>query len=60
MDKLEKLYLSAYKYILGVSHSMPTDGIYAELGQHPLHISRKIVIAKYLIHLLGFDDQKTN
>ena len=29
--ELEKLHLSACKYILGVSHSTPTDGIYAEL-----------------------------
>ena len=45
--ELDKLHLAACKYILGVSHSTPTDGIYAELGRHPLHMSRKITIAKY-------------
>ena len=35
---LEKLHLSACKCILGVSHSTPTDDIYAELGRHPLRI----------------------
>ena len=49
--ELEKLHLSAYKYILGVSHSTPTNGIYAELGRHPLQISRKIAIVKYLKRL---------
>ena len=56
--ELEKLHLSACKYILGVSHSTPTDGIYAELGRHPLHISRKIVIAKYLKRLLGLSEDR--
>ena len=46
--ELEKLHLSACKCILGVSHSTLTDGIYAELGRHPLQISRTIAIAKYL------------
>ena len=46
--ELEKLHLSACKCILGVSHLTPSDGIYAELGRHPLQISRKIAIAKYL------------
>ena len=49
--ELEKLHLSACKYIIGVSHSTPTDGIYAELGRHPLHISRKITIVKYFKRL---------
>ena len=49
--KLEKLHLSVCKYILGVSHSTLADGIYAELGRHPLQISRKISIAKYLKRL---------
>ena len=49
--ELEKLHLSACKYILGVSHSTPTDGLYAELGRHTLHISRKITIVKYFKRL---------
>ena len=32
LTELEKLHLSTCKYILRVSHSMPTDDIYAELG----------------------------
>ena len=54
--ELEKLHLSACKYILGVSHSTPTDGLYAELGRHPLHISRKITIVKYFKCLSKLSD----
>ena len=56
--ELEKLHLSACKYILGVSHSMPTDGIYAELGRHPSHVSTKIVIAKFLKRLPGLSEDR--
>ena len=38
--ELEKLHLSACKYILGVSHSAPTDGIQFRLGVHDLEIER--------------------
>ena len=31
-EELEKIHLSACKYILGVSVSTPTDGVYAELS----------------------------
>ena len=54
--ELEKLHLSACKYILGVSHSTPTDGLYVELGRHPLHISRKITIVKYFKRLSELSD----
>ena len=56
--ELEKLHLSACKYILGVSHSTPTNGIYAELGRHPLQISRKIAIVKYLKRLTELSEDR--
>ena len=37
---------------------MPTDGIYAELGRHPSHVSTKIVIAKFLKRLLGLSEDR--
>ena len=56
--ELEKLHLSVCKYIFGVSHSTPTDGIYAELSRHPLQISRKIAIVKYLKRLTELSDDR--
>ena len=56
--ELEKLHLSACKYILGVSQSTPTNGIYAELGRHPLQISRKITIVKYLKDLTELSEDQ--
>ena len=57
--ELDKLHLAARKYILGVSHSTPTDGIYAELGRQSLHISRKITIAKYYKRLSELPEDRS-
>ena len=45
---LEKLHLLARKHVLGVPQSTQTDGIYTELGRHPIIMHRKISIIKYL------------
>ena len=55
---LEKLHLLACKYVLGVPQSTPTDGIYAELGSHPIFIQRNISIVKYLKRLTELPDER--
>ena len=47
-SELEKLHLMACEYSLGVSQSIPTYGIYAELGRHPIHVQWKVAVVKYL------------
>ena len=55
---LEKLHLLGCKYILGVPQSTPTDGIYDELGRHPIFIQRKILIVTYLKRLTELPDER--
>ena len=48
---LERLHLSACKYILGVKSSTCTEAIYAELGRISIQCSRHINILKFLFRL---------
>ena len=52
VTQIQKAIFSVAELLKSVHFSklrqtVKTDGIYAELGRHPLHISRKITIAKY-------------
>ena len=52
VTQIQKAIFSVVELLKSVHFSklrqtVKTDGIYAELGRHPLHISRKITIAKY-------------
>ena len=51
--ELENLHLQACKYTLCMHQSMPTDGVYVELGRYLLYVYRKISIMKYLKRLEG-------
>ena len=57
-EELEKIHLSTCKYILGVSASTLSDGVYAELGRCPLRVYRKISIIKYLKRLESLSDER--
>ena len=53
---LERLHLSACKYMLGVKSTTCTEPIYAELGRISIQCSRHIDILKFLFRLVSLLD----
>ena len=49
--KLERLHLSACKYILGVKSTTCTDAVYAELGRISLQSNRHVCMLKFFARL---------
>ena len=55
---LERLHLSACKYILGVKSTTCTDAVYAELGRIPLQLNRHVSMLKFYARLISLNDSE--
>ena len=55
---LERLHLSACKYILDVESTTCTDAVYAELGRIPLQLNGHVPMFKFYARLTSLNDSE--
>lgn len=53
---IELIHCKFIRKILNVRKSTNLDGLYGELGRHPMRIQRKIIIIKYWLKIISADN----